>query len=390
MLVGDEMLVRDVAEVGEGDVDHVVLDVLQRQPKFGLRAAARLLFQVPFAAFAPAEADGAARRHDLAARLVVGDGLPLGVVALAQRLVEVGGAHEAVGDEIVALLHQPNQHRHVGVLAHVVAEIRHLPVDVILFQDHMAHRHGECRVGALLHAEPDVAELRSFRIVRADHGALHAAIARLGVEVGVGRARLRHVRAPQDDEAGVVPVGAFGNVGLLAPGLRGGRRQIAIPVIERHADAADQRQVARARRIRHHRHRRDRREAEDAIGAVRLHRIGIGRRDDLRHFVPVGAHEAAMTALLGVARALVGVLDDRFPCRDRRHGGARLAPQLDEPRTHQRIFHPVAGVEIPAIGRATRAAARLVVRQIGPGARVVGLLRFPGDDAALDVDLPRA
>src|SRR5690606_10860908 len=37
-----------------------------------------------------------------------------------------------------------------------------------------------------------------------------------------------------------------------------------------------------------------------------------------------------------------------------------------------------------------RAAARLMVRQIGARARIVGLLRFPGDDAALDINLPRA
>ena len=70
--------------------------------------------------------------------------------------------------------------------------------------------------------------------------------------------------------------------------------------------------------------------------------------------------------------------------------GARLAPQLQQPRADQRIFHPVAGIEIPAVGGAARAAARLVVGQVGPRARIVGLLGLPGDDAALDVDLPGA
>ena len=69
---------------------------------------------------------------------------------------------------------------------------------------------------------------------------------------------------------------------------------------------------------------------------------------------------------------------------------ARLAPQLEQARAHQRIFHAVAGIEIPAVARAARAAARLVVGQVGPRARIVGLLGLPGDDAALDVDLPRA
>ncbi len=31
-----------------------------------------------------------------------------------------------------------------------------------------------------------------------------------------------------------------------------------------------------------------------------------------------------------------------------------------------------------------------MVRQVGPGARIIRLLGFPGDDAALDVDFPRA
>ena len=259
-----------------------------------------------------------------------------------------------------------------------------------LAQDDVAHGHGQRRVGALLHGDPEVGEFRGFRIVGADHDALGAAIARLGVEVRVGRARLRDVRAPQDQEAGIVPVGAFGNVGLLAPGLRRGRRQVAIPVVERHADAAEQRQIARAGGVGDHRHRRDRREADDAVGAVALDRVGVGGGDDLGHLVPGGAHEAAEAALAGVGLALLRVLDDRGPGADRRAHHARLAPELEQARADQRIFHAVAGIEIPGVARAARAAARLVVRELGPRARIVGLLRLPGDDAALDVDLPRA
>ena len=162
-------------------------------------------------------------------------------------------------------------------------------------------------------------------------------------------------------EARIVPVGAFRNVGLLAPGLRRGRRQVAIPVVERHADAAEQRQIARAGGVAHHRHRRDRREAEDAVRPVGFHRIGIGRGDDFVDLVPGRADEAAEAALAHVGRALAGVFDDRLPGRDRRPQRARLAPQLEQPRAHQRIFHAVAGIEIPGVARAARAAARLVV-----------------------------
>ncbi len=289
-----------------------------------------------------------------------------------------------------ALLHQPHQHGHVGVLPGVVLEILGLPVDMEFAQDDVAHRHAERGIGALLRRDPEIGEFRGFGIIRADHDTLGALVAGLGIEMSVGRARLRHVRSPQNEEARIVPIGAFRHVGLLAPGLRAGRRQVAIPVVERHADAAEQRQITRAGGIAHHRHRRDRREAEHAIRPVAFHRVGVGRGDEFVDLFPGRTDEAAKPALLHVGGALVRIFDDRFPGRDRRHQHPRLAPQLEQPRAHQRIFHAVAGIEIPAVARAARAAARLVVRQIGPRARIVGLLRLPGDDAALDVNLPGA
>src|SRR5690606_20490095 len=66
----------------------------------------------------------------------------------------------------------------------------------------------------------------------------------------------------------------------------------------------------------------------------------------------------------------------------------RLAPQLQQPAAHQRVFHPVAGIQVPGIAGAARTAPRLMVRQVRPGARIVGLLGFPGDDPALHIDLP--
>src|SRR5262249_18790343 len=47
-------------------------------------------------------------------------------------------------------------------------------------------------------------------------------------------------------------------------------------------------------------------------------------------------------------------------------------------------------VQVPAIRCSARAAAWLVVRHTGPRARIIGLLCFPGDDAAFDIDLPAA
>ena len=292
------------------------------------------------------------------------------------------------------VLLQQHQHRHVGIAAHVVVEIRAaLPAavgKVELLEDHVAHRHRHRGVGALLRMHPDVRELGDLRVVGRHRHGLRAPVAHLGEEVRVRRARLRHVGAPRDDEARVEPVGRFGHVGLLAPHLRAARRQVAVPVVEAHAHAADEAEIARAGGVAHHRHRRDRGEADDAVGAVLLDRVDVGRRDDLVHLVPARAHEPAESPHLLVVAPLRLVADDRGP---RLHGAqrrARRAPVLEQPPAHHRVFHAVGAVQVPAVAGAARAAPRLVVGHVEARARVVGLLRLPGDDAALHVDLPRA
>ena len=254
----------------------------------------------------------------------------------------------------------------------------------------MTHRHRERRVGALLRVQPQVGELAHLGIVGRDRDGLRALVADLGEEVRVRRARLRHVAAPGDDERRVVPVGRLRHVGLLAPDLGRGRRQVAVPVVEAHADAADQRQVAAARGVRHHRHRRDRREADHPVGPVALDRVDVRRGDDLLHLVPGRAHEAAEPARRLVGLRLRRVVDDRLPRLDRAQALACLAPGAHQRAAHHRVLDPVRAVQVPGVRRAARAAARLVVGHVGARARVVRLLRLPGDDAALDVDLPAA
>src|SRR5690606_11505212 len=73
-----------------------------------------------------------------------------------------------------------------------------------------------------------------------------------------------------------------------------------------------------------------------------------------------------------------------------RQGLARLAPSFDKTAAHHRIFDPAGAIEIPTVGCTARAAAWLVIGYAGAGARIIGLLRLPGDDTALDVDLPTA
>ncbi len=254
----------------------------------------------------------------------------------------------------------------------------------------MAHGHRQGRVGPLLGMQPQIGELGCLGIVGGDDGALRPLVADLRIEMRIGRPGLRHVGAPDQEITRIVPIGTFGNVRLLAPGHRAGGRQVAIPVIEGEADAAEKGQIARAGGVGHHGHGRNRREADHAIGPIGLHRIGVRRGDDLVDLVPCRADEPAQAALAGVARAPFGILDDRGPCGDRRQRRARLAPQLEQAPADHRVLHAVGRIEIPGVAGAPRAAAGLVVREIRPGSRVIGLLSLPGHDAALDVDLPGA
>ena len=349
----------------------------------------RILFlQVPLARFIPAEADRASGHHGFPALCVDANGLPVGVGRLAQAIGEVGCPEHPVGHVAAVLFNQPHQHGHVGVLTDVILEVPRLTVDMELAQDDVSHGHGEGRIGALLGMQPQIGELGRLRVIRADDHRLGAVVPGLGIEVGVGGSGLRDVGPPQHEEPGIVPVRAFGNVRLLTPGLRRGRRQIAVPVVKRHADAAHERQVPRPRGVGDHGHGRNRREADHPVGSMGFRRIGICRGDDLVHLIPRRADEPAEAALFRIGRTLLRVLDNGCP---RGHGGldrAGFAPQLDQPRADKRVFHPVAGIEVPGVAGPPGTTARLVVGQVRAGAGIVGLLGLPGHDAALHIDLP--
>ena len=208
--------------------------------------------------------------------------------------------------------------------------------------------------------------------------------------MGVGGAGHRDVGTPHQKIIGVVPIGGFGHVGLFAPSLRRSGRQVAIPVVKRQRHAADQAEIARAGGIADHRHGGNRREADNAVGAVFLDGVAVGRRHHFIGFVPVGTHEAAQTALGFVGFGALGVFHNPLPCFDGVFGFARFAPQFGQRAAHHRIFDALGGIDVPTVRRAARAAARLVVGQVGAGTRIIGLLGFPGDDAVFNVDFPRA
>ncbi|MNQ32422.1 hypothetical protein D3C85_458270 [compost metagenome] len=390
-----EVFVGLAAEIREGHFGDFFADQAQLQLDFATGTAFAGL-DVPLALLAPAVADRTQRRHQLIGVAVQRDGLPLGVVFLTEVVGQIGGAQEAVrlvavqlrrGTDVVLEQHQ---HREVGVATHVIGEVGTRLVEVELFEDDVVERLRQGRIGALLGVQPEVGELGHLGVVRGDRDGLGALVTHLGEEVRVRGARLRHVGAPGDDVVGVVPVGRFRHVGLLAPGLRAGGRQVAVPVVEGQAHAADQRQVTCTRGVADHRHGRDRREADHAVRAVLLDGVDVGRGDDLVDFVPARADEAAHAALALVAGGLGRILDDARPGLYRGHGGPRFAPELQQRLAHLGVLQTVGAIDVPAVAGTTRTTAWLVVGQIVAGTRVVGLLGFPGDQTVLHVDLPRA
>ena len=254
----------------------------------------------------------------------------------------------------------------------------------------MAHGHGHGSVGALLGVQPQIRQLGHFRVVGRDRHGFAAFVAHLGEKVGIGCAGLRHVRSPGHDEGGVVPVGRLGHVGLLAPHLRAGGWQVAVPVVKTHAGAANQTQVAAACRIRDHRHGGNRREADDAVSSVFLDGVDVGGSHHLIDLIPARTHKATQAAHALVVTALGVGLDNAGPRLNRVTAQAGFTPAFEQAPAHQRVLDAVGAVQIPAVAGAARAAAWLVVGHVPAGAGVVGLLGFPGHDAAFDIHLPGA
>src|SRR5690606_27469017 len=106
---------------------------------------------------------------------------------------------------------------------------------------------------------------------------------------------------------------------------------------------------------------------------------------------PRDPHETALAPGTLVTAATVGVVLDLGP---RQHRVAdprlRLAVHLDQKAACVRVTNAGGGIGVPGERGTAWAAPRLVLGAVGADGRVVGLLGLPGDDAVLDVDLPRA
>ena len=139
-------------------------------------------------------------------------------------------------------------------------------------------------------------------------------------------------------------------------------------------------------------HGRDDAEAGDAVRTPGADGVDVGGRDDLHGLVPAHADHAALASggLVGLGGG--GVTGDLRPGGDRVAVvvGLRGAEGVQQDRAHVGVADARGGVGVPGEGRATRAAAGLVLGHVRPRGGVVGDLLLPGDDAVGDVDLPGA
>ena len=234
-----EVLGTFTTKVREADIGDFVLAAQHAEAKFCLfTRVAVTLFQVPFAFFAPAEADRTVWCHQLAVA-VAGDRFPLRVVFLTQRVHKIRSTQHTASGVIAVTLFKHHQHWHVGVATHVIGEILAWLVEVEFTQHDVAHRQRHGGISTLFRCQPQVAQFGDFGVVRGHGNGFGPFVTYFGKEVRIRGTGLRNVRAPGDDVAGVVPVSGLRHVGLFAPGLRRRWRQVAVPVVEAQTGTAD-------------------------------------------------------------------------------------------------------------------------------------------------------
>ena len=379
------------AEVRQSDFDCLVLDVEDGKTCLDrLACVAVLLLEIPLCLAIPAVAHRAVR-HDESFRHLIHD------VEFEVGVLLVGASHilrieEASGQETaVLLLIEKHEEREIRKAAHIVDEERLFLVDVVLLQDDMPHRHGESCVAARVQADPRVGDRRRLRVVGRDGDDLRALVAHLCQEMRIGRARQRHVRTPRDDVACVVPIARLRHVRLVAPDLRACRRQIGVPVVEGKTRAAHELHEAKSCGIAEHRLCGNDGKAEVAVRTVLFYRVEKRRGDELRHLVPIRAHEAAHAARRLVALLLRRIVGDAAPRLKRRLMALpRLAPKLRKVAPEIRVLDAQRAVEIPRERSAARTATRLKVRHIGRSLGIVKCLILPSHEAVLHIDVPAA
>ncbi len=253
--IAEQQVVFIVVEMREADgYDFVSIVDTCQLGFYGVLRGSILLQQIPFTFLAPAETDTAVRHDEGAGLAVEYHSLPFRVVGFAHGAVEIGCAQETVRDISITLFAQHHLHRQVGIFAGVFLEIRVLFVDEELFQRDMTHGKEGCGIGTLTDRHPEIGKLDELCIIRRHGDDLGTLVAHFRGEMGVRRTGHRQVGAGDDNVGRVVPVRRFRHVGLLAPGLRAGGRQVAIPIVERTAGSTDEGEITRACGVGNHRH----------------------------------------------------------------------------------------------------------------------------------------
>ena len=206
------------AKVGEIDADDIIVIVVQNKAEFQFGfGRAGLFFKVPFAVFTPAIADRPVGRYQRVRQLIKGHGFPFRVVLFAQFARQIIRAQEPARHYAPLLFLKLDQHRKVGILAHVVLEIGCLAIKVEFTQDDVAKGHRQRGIRALFGIQPDIAELGGLGIIGTNDGGFGALVARFGIEMRIRRAGLGHIGPPKQQVTGVIPIGRFRHVGLFAP-----------------------------------------------------------------------------------------------------------------------------------------------------------------------------
>ncbi len=350
-----------------------------------------LVLQVPVARLlVPTVAHGALRGHGLAGLGIQAQEFPV-TIADVLELIQAVGTHHFHGLEVLPVGFEFHQEGAVRVALHILMEVGCPLVRVPFFEDHVGNGHPERAIAAGVAGDPLVGVLGHHAEVRRHHHGLRAVVPGFGEEVDVGRAGHAEVGAHAHAELGVEPIGAFTDIGLFAPHFGECTGQVTVPIVEAEVHTAHELQVPCAGSVAHHGHGRDGREADDPVRSVFLYGVDVGSGDQLEHLVPMRPAEAAFTTGTLITRAFLRVVLDVGPSLHRVVPGQclLLAEEVHQGTAHQRVLYADRAVEVPRIGDAPLAAARLVGRKPLLEQRVVQGLHLPYHDAVLHMDVPR-
>ena len=381
------------AEVIQRHFDYVIGLVQEAEQRIDFTSVGTILeLQIPFPLFrAPAKA-GTPHRHLGAIRGgIPHEKLPLAVL-LARVLRQPSGTEQlSRAIDSVLASNDLDQVGRVCVLLGVIDEVRGLSLVMELAQQHVIDGHPPGAVLARVDGDPFIRVLRHHVKVGREDPELRPVVPSFREEVAIGSSRHPDIGSHRDQHLRVIPVGTFRDIGLLSPRLGGRGREIAVPVIERQRNAANELHQPGTGGITHHRHGRNGRKARNAIRPMLLDRIDHRCGDDLDGSRPIDAAQPPLATCSLPAFASFGVLDETLPGIDRVGViGTGLLPQIQQRSPNVGILHTQWAVEIPTERDASLATTRFIRRQSRFEPGIVQPLHLPGDDAVLDVNVPSA